>query len=355
MSQDPRDGPRQEAPAQTLGTTSSGDVVEELLRFAGPRPDAPAARFRRVARPVRAVWLEAVATEGRRRRRRRIRWAVAAAVVAVVAAVGLWRLPGVTPVARVERLDGSPGILLDGAPLGFGSRVGPGTVLDVPAGGRVALRLVTGASLRLKGESGGTRVRVVSPARLDLERGTLYLDRPSGGSAAAVTVRTDLGTVREIGTQLEVRRDLEGLRVRVREGAAEVLPGGETQTGGARLRLAAGEELRLDPGGAVARGSLAPWDPAWRWVQEVAPLFDPEGRTLAELLAWVERETGRRAELAPELPRDLLENRFHGAAVWRSPDRAPEVFLPTFGLQARRSGDGARLEIHPEPLEETPR
>jgi|GEM_PF-2634920 len=373
MSREPESrGPTSREPRDRLSESllddRPGESLGELLRLAGRRPDAPEARFRHVYRPVHAAWCEAVVEERahrRHRRRRRTAGAVLAAAVGVLLAVGLWRslperLPSVTtvsPVARVEAVQTEPGqpSISGDLPLSVGSILLADSYLEVPSGALVTLRLTGGTSLRLAGEALGTRLRLVTSGRLDLERGLLYLDRPPGTSGPPLAVHTDLGIVRELGTQLEVRRDAAGLGVSVREGAAELAPA-RAESAGATVQerpwiVAAGQELRLDPGGTVHRSRRPAWDASWAWVQAAAPPFDPEDRTLGELLAWVERETGRRAVLASTLSPDVLRHRFHGSLderTWRSPERASAIFLPAFGLRARVMGEGEWLEIHPE-------
>lgn len=166
-------------------------------------------------------------------------------------------------------------------------------------GGRLALRLASGSSVRLDEES---RVQLASDHAVVLDRGAVYVDARAVGTA--VEVRTTLGVVRDIGTQFEVRLVEEGgaaLRVRVREGEV-VLERGET-THHAGL----GEQLLMRTDGSVARSEVSVWGPEWDWVLVAAPVPPFAGQTLADFVDWLAREGGwtvrweddRLAALAP--------------------------------------------------------
>jgi hypothetical protein len=75
-------------------------------------------------------------------------------------------------------------------------------------------------------------------------------------------------------------------------------------------------------GEAIARRSVSPFGPQWNWSAEVAPPFEIEGRSLAELLRWVVRENGWHLDYATVAARNAsAEVRLHGAPV-TAPDAA---------------------------------
>lgn len=329
---------------------AEGDRIGRLLRWAGPRPVAPSERAGRVRIAVRADWLETVAG---RRRRHTIRWAgtvaaAAAATAFLVASPPGWlrrapEPPAVgAPVGRaavvqglVWRLAAPDSTGADKARLQPDDQVAAGDTLESDAGGRMALRLAAGSSLRLDVDS---RIRVLSERVFRLERGAVYLDSGlEAGTSSPVEIVTPLGSVFDIGTQFEVRVLPQALRVRVREGAISLASGAE------RHETVAGTELSLSSAGAVARRSVPTGGPTWDWVLEIAPSFELEGASLDAFLRWVSRETGRDIHFSDgaleEAARGVV---LHGSAAGLRPDQALEAVLPTCGL-AHTLADGAVL------------
>jgi hypothetical protein len=120
-----------------------------------------------------------------------------------------------------------------------------------------------------------------------------------------------------------------GLRVRVRDGLVAV------EGGGRHVVAPAGQEFVLRRDGSLVRRSLAPWGTEWRWVLEAAPPFAVEGSTVAELLAWVGRETGWRVRFEdPALAAEAGGIVLHGSLGDLAPDQVPFAVLPGAGLDA---------------------
>lgn len=314
------------------------DPIARLIRLAGARPAVAAERALRAELAVRAAWQAAVAA---RRRRLVATWGGALALAAALAlALGLaWRGPAAPPVAplagTVERLSGGAELAAaDGgvSPLLPGARLTAGGAVTTAADGRVAVRLATGASLRI---DVGSRLAFATPTRLVLERGAVYVDSQSD---VPVTVETPWGTVEERGTQFEVRVGAGAVRVRVREGGVSLSGERGTWDG------AAGDELLLTQAGELTRGNVPFHGAAWSWTQEIAPAYRLEGRTLGDFLAWFGRETGREvrwsggAEPARALPVVL-----HGSVEGLSPEQALAAVLPTCGLAHRLEGGAVTL------------
>lgn len=337
---------RHREPAPTPWDDDEGRV-EELLERAGPLPELPEEDLEAITATARSAWRscwgDAPIRETRRPGRRRL--AVAAALAATLAlAVGLgWWWRGLDPsgspelAAHLEAVSGSVALAGDavaaeipsaGQPVPAGAVIitgGPsGPPFDLE--GRVSLRLATGATVRLDAES---RLLVVSASVLELARGTVYLDTGTAVSSdARVEVRTALGTARDVGTQFMVRVEQEAMSVRVREGAVAV------ERGGATFRTGAGRQVVLHRDGRVERREAPGYGSPWEWVTAAAPPFELEGRTLAELLDWVSRETGWRVRFAD---RALAESAdgivLHGSLGGVGPDQAPFVVLPGAGLE----------------------
>jgi len=303
-----------------------GDAVS-LLRLAGPR-DAPSPEQARAARAhVHAAWRAGVR---RRRLRQGALWAAAAALVALAVAAERGgpggTEPGGPPALVLAHLDATAGLVEREDASGW-ARLAAGEAVLAPSRIRTGadgagLRAPDGRSLRLDAFS---RLRFEAPDRLTLEAGAVYLDSGRGGrSGSAFEVRTTWGTVRESGTQFEVRLETAGLRVRVREGLVTV--GGEA--------AAAGTELRLDASG-VTRRALPVHGPEWSWVLRLAPAFEMEGRSLDELVGWAAREAGWELRyLDAESQRRSREAVLHGSIRGARPDEAALAVIPTSGLRA---------------------
>lgn len=326
------------------------DPVARLVRLGGARPPVPTERAARVEARVHEAWRTGVSV---RRRRRWVSWGAGmAAAAGLLVALGLgWRIASEPPappvqVATVERVSGTV-TTGAGQPLSVGARVTLADLLRTGAGGRVALRLPAvgvdrqGPSLRLDVD---TRVRFVAASTLELERGAVYVDSgvpqndPDG--SAPVLVQTPWGEVTERGTQFEVRVGAGGVRVRVREGAVELAGLGSAGIPGRAWQAEAGAELTLATDGRLSRGTIPAHGEAWAWVQEIAPTFRLEGRTLADFLVWVERETGWRVAWAdPARAAAAASTVLHGSGEGLPPEQALAAVLPTCGLADRRDGE----------------
>ena len=214
-----------------------------------------------------------------------------------------------------------------------------GTKLRTLPGGGAALSLGDGASLRL---ASATEVQLDRPRELTLRSGTVYLDnRASLGTG--YRVGTPLGTVRDVGTQFEVRVADGSLRVRVREGQVEI------DRPGARLTGAAGEQLEIDVLGGVTRSAIATTDPEWQWAEAMAQAPEIDGRPATELFAWVARETGRRLRYAsPEVEQRAATVILHGNIRHLAPLAALDAMLATTDLEYALLGDTMEIRARAE-------
>jgi ferric-dicitrate binding protein FerR (iron transport regulator) len=193
------------------------------------------------------------------------------------------------------------------------------------ANGNTASLAWGNAILRL---DGGTRVRIASPTELSLDRGAVYVDSNRSG----VVIRTPIGSVRDIGTQFEVRLAADRMRVRVREGRVDL------QHGGATHSAAAGTELDADARGGVTEHSIAKNGAEWDWVVRAAPPIHLDGRTLAEVVATVTRDEGVKPVWSDDAARNAASMRLHGD-VPLTPEEALDTALVASGLTARTDGD----------------
>jgi ferric-dicitrate binding protein FerR (iron transport regulator) len=267
--------------------TPAADSVGTLVHSAGPRALPDSERMERARKHLRAEWRAQLA------RRRRTKWLALLAAALACTAVGLWVTQSVAPgagvqVASVTRVVGT--VLVRSAndvePLSEPRTLFAGDLLDGSGGGRVLLRWLRNADVRL---DAGSAVRLTSPGELELVRGAVYIETLSHAGPVDISVTTPAGLVRHVGTRFEVRIADGNVRVRVRDGAA-VFSGSAQRT----LTIRAGEQLLVSNGKITVKPDVPPTHPSWAWIREVAPTLDIEGRSLFEVLDALGRESGLR-------------------------------------------------------------
>ncbi|HEY3518532.1 MAG TPA: FecR family protein [Gammaproteobacteria bacterium] len=265
-------------------------LLRQLFARAEPRPQPPASDTEEIRRAVLAEW---DAVTGRRVLRRRAAFGAlaAAALVTAFVYVGGGPQPSV-PAALVAHVEQVHGVVTTatGARLGAGSGLVAGTRLD-SGDGQIGLRLASGGSLRIAPHS---RVVLVGSHEAELVAGVLYFDSEAQ-RAFEFAVITDLGRVRDVGTQFLVRLDDERLDVGVRAGFVNVTRGATSDTAGAGERLVATQATN-----DLRRDSVPTFGGDWEWAERLAPPFDTNGRTLGEFLEWFSAQTGRTVVFADD-------------------------------------------------------
>jgi ferric-dicitrate binding protein FerR (iron transport regulator) len=295
-----------------MGNSNSDDAIAALVRLAGRRPPVPEDVARRVREAVHDEWMETIG------RRRRTRWIGSAAVVAAaVATFVILQLATPQPQPAAQRM-----VVAGGQT--NGAVIYANDVYEV-ANGNTASLAWGNATLRL---DGGTRVRIASATELSLDRGAVYVDSNHSG----VVIRTPIGSVRDIGTQFEVRLAVDRMRVRVREGRVDL------QHGGATHSAAAGVELDADAHGGVTQHSIAKSGTDWEWIVRAAPPIHLDGRSLSEVVASVTRDEGLKPVWFDETSRSAASMRLHGD-VALTPEEALDTALVASGLTSRTDGD----------------
>jgi ferric-dicitrate binding protein FerR (iron transport regulator) len=295
------------------GNTNSDDAIAALVRLAGRRAPVREDAARRIREAVHDEWMETIG------RRRRTRWIGSAAVVAaavvtfVILQLTVPSPPQLTPVRLVVASGQTNGAVIYA------------NVVYEVANGNTASLAWGNAILRL---DSGTRVRIASPTELTLDHGAVYVDSHHSG----VVIHTPLGTVRNIGTQFEVRVASDRMRVRVREGRVDL------QRGGATHSAEAGVELDADAQGGVTPHSIARNGAEWDWVVRAAPPIHLDGRTLSEVVASVTRDEGVTPVWSDAASRNAASMRLHGD-VPLTPVEALDTALVASGLTSRIDGD----------------
>jgi hypothetical protein len=370
-------------PEQRARAPLDDDAIERLLGDAGRRPPIPHEDLDSIAGAARAAWQarererqshgeSADVTVAPRRapapRPRRSRalaaLALAAALAALLFGTRVWWRGGeaATPVvtttapARVAVVEASTTSLRieeAGAEraLAVGEAISAGTIVRRTSSAErangaqparaAALRLESGAVVRF---DAGTSARLVSPTRIDLLAGALYADTgpdPTGvaparrAPAAGLEIHTEAGVARDVGTRfiagLVAGSDAPTLRVLVRDGKVRV----ERDSDSALAN--AGEQITARAGAEIELGPAPSFGPEWAWVIDAAPPFEVAGRSIAEILDWVERETGwavryEDAALA-EAARGMIQQASREQIGAMRPDLAPFVLLPGANLE----------------------
>ena len=328
------------------GNSRDDAAIAAVLRRAGRRPEVPSDVMDEVKSAARAQWRWTLRAEKRRRRLRTggvIGGLLAAAALLLTIKMPPGLLPSSEPVATVEvaaKEVGGAGV--EGLPqLGDSLRAG---ALVETTGSSMAIRLLSGVAVRL---DKNTRVRLRSPSSLELLRGAVYADAgdasPTSKSEALVTVGTDLGTVRDLGTRFAVRLDDESttLEVLVRDGSIELEHGRE------KVVAEGGEALLLGSDGSLSRRQIPTSGPMWSWTLDALPSFDGEGRSVHELLVWAAHESGRQlryesAEIESIASSAILNGSYAGLSL----EEALTLGLPGAGLeQSTTAGEDELLIV----------
>jgi ferric-dicitrate binding protein FerR (iron transport regulator) len=145
-----------------------------------------------------------------------------------------------------------------------------------------------------------------------------------------LAIETPLGTVREIGTQYEVRLLGESVRIRVREGKV-------TLDDGSRVHeVPAAQELAVDEAGSMTTREIPVHGPEWDWAARIATLPNLDGASARTFLDHVAREQGWRLRFADDRTQhEAARIRIGGSIERLSLDHALDSVLPTCGMTYR--------------------
>jgi ferric-dicitrate binding protein FerR (iron transport regulator) len=309
--------------------------IEELLRQVGARDEPSADMMLEVQAAVHAEW-QSMLRARRRTRRQFISVGIAASALLAVG-VAFFGVRYVTPtpiqVGQVTRIDGHLLVRPEeqtARVMAVAQSVSTGETIQTDDRSRAALQFGDAVSLRL---DHGTIVKVAAADELVLTAGALYIDSQAQ-NPQDLTVRTDAGSVRHVGTQYEVRTHADEMVVSVREGRVMIANAAGTSSG------VAGEQIRVTPRGQIVRGTVAAHDPHWQWAAHTAPQFDINDHTLAVFLEWVARETGRKVVYASSAAQSAAnELKLRGSILGLDPDTALDAVLSTTHLHRYQTKD----------------
>lgn len=299
-------------------TQNRADPIAEVLRDAGPRQALPAYDLESLGAPALAAWEKKLARKATRRRR----FAVAALLTLVIGAGAFWRLSrSADPVAVVLAYSGEQS---NDFPVGL--EFSEGQTLTTGMDEWLTVELRDGHRVRL---DAGSILGLSSRQRIDLQLGAVYVEAAPGPLQVLA-----LGTVTEhVGTRYEVRIDGSSAVVRVREGEVQV------QSEGRVVEIGRGRRVRVSDSKDPIVEESPPFGESWAWTRRSAPEF--EGNSLPSFLDWIEAETGREVEVAPELiykpsgePISII-----GGTGGMSLEEALASVLQTAGLAHTAEGD----------------
>lgn len=324
-----------ERPETEQMTDLESDDLARVIRAAGRRPMPPQGDYDAVFAAAHGAWQMKL----RSRRRRFVAYAAAACVLVALGAALLWPLGGgnIAPVATVRLVSGDVAVFsvetgmwapLEGA--ASAPTIATGDRVRTARGAGVELELVPGTSVRL---AESTELAIGAANRLRLVAGTAYVD--TGAATRDLQFETSLGTLRDIGTQFEVRMSETGLRVRVRSGRVELRP-----SSGSRQLANAEEQLELRRDGLVARTPFPATDARWSWAEQLAVIPLPRGRAHVEYLTWIAAETGRELRFETESARLYAQTyMLDGDPSGYAPTALLEIIERSSRLEAHRSDD----------------
>ncbi len=302
-------------------------LLEAALRASGKRPQPSAAGTARAYARAQTEWQRLVLLGSNQQRARWTRWAaglIAASIASVAIFIGLWSADQVPESAAiVTRVQGFVhGAAFAAVPTALheNDNVIVGYTLETPLNGRLALRLMSGQSLRL---DHGTRLTITAANVVRLERGRIYVDSGQGNDRPRLRITTPLASLTDTGTQFQVEWLEEVLRVRVREGSVGVGAAGLTPDS---VVVAAGELISLRQDEEILRASSDNSGPAWAWVADISPGLDAWEHRLEPILQWICRELGCRLRYAGALTRELVGGvTLDGSIEGLTPEQALDV------------------------------
>ena len=322
-----------------LNELRSDDAFAELLGKASPRPAPPSMDEALIREAVHAEWQ---LVSGRQLRRRHITsFALAASVLlAVFATLNLLRAP-VSDIrnqhmATIEKQFGEINVNSRIANAVEMAAIEGGAVVETGPESGLALGWHDGGSLRID-ENSMVVFEAVNQIYLDF--GRVYFDseqsslssRPAKRGAVELSIRTDHGVLRHLGTQYMARAGADALVISVREGVVSI-------DGDIIARASAGQKFAISASGSLTINDTNGIDD-WEWVEKSTPAVNLNGRFVAEALAWVSRESGRPVRYASDAAEMVANEAQLRGNMELPPTRALDIFMMTVDLNARIEGE----------------
>jgi ferric-dicitrate binding protein FerR (iron transport regulator) len=308
------------------------NVTAQLLRLAGAPPDPSAERTARVHEAVHRAWHA-------NRRRRMIRHGATIGLLGVAAAlvIAVWMnrpsvvvAPSNQVVAICQRIQGRPIVTrahertAARQPLSVSTAIHLGDIVETDGASRAALQAADGSSVRIDRAS---HLVFLAPAAIEVTAGAVYIATSDG--SPGFEVRTVMGTIRDVGTQFEVRLAGSALRIRIRTGTVEIRRGQDIRA------ATAGTEAMVTTSSIAVR-QVQSFGADWRWTTDVAPPFAIDGRPLHVFLEHIVAEEGWTLRYSnPDVAEAARRIVLHGSVDGLKAEKALDVTLATSGLQYR--------------------
>jgi len=317
----------------------SDEAFAELLGNAPPRAAPPASDEALIREAVHAEWQK---VSGRHVRRRHITsFALAASVVlAVFVTLNLLRAPigdiRNQQMATIEKQFGEISVNSRIANAVQLAAIEGGDLLETGSESGLALGWHDGGSLRI---DENTMVEFEAVNQIYLKYGRVYFDsedgplssQPANGGAVELSIRTDHGVIRHLGTQYMTRVGADELVISVREGVVSI-------DGKVTARASAGQQFAISASGSLTINDTNGVDD-WEWVEKSTPAVNLNDHSVAEALAWVSRESGRTISYASESAEIVARQALLRGDMELPPTRALEIFMMTVDLNARIEGE----------------
>ena len=295
---------------------TTSEILPELLRHADVRENAPYATKQRIKIQLKAQWRQ----KNSQRKKRNI-WLASGSFATALSFFILMIFNGqmfseneVTNKVLLARIQGEVKTSLNHneyEPLlnsddnsekknaTYLPFLPAGTMIETLNDGLVTLTLQTGGNLRLHNNS---QLIINENNEFTLAFGTVYFDsgqddlnivnskiagsESSSSHLGAITIKTLHGNIQDIGTQFQVSSNKNTLQVSVREGLINLHNEQGTHV------VNHGFQLTEKSNGSFVKTAISPRDPKWHWVNDAAPKFSLEGKSLHQFLVWITREHG---------------------------------------------------------------
>ena len=309
------------------------EVLEALFSKVSSRKRAPQSVENEIREVLHGEWKQQ--SRNRRLIKRTLGWAIAASVVlALFLSTSLLRQTEQDVqslvLASVEKMTGNVFVQKAGgqnARLFDSVQVLAGNELSTAQGSRISLTWANGESIRV---DENCRVTFISESEIELLSGRVYID--SAGArikGKAFGIRTPSGLVSHVGTQYITGNAVGSVTVIVREGEVS-FGSGEDKTVARQ-----GQKLHISGDGDRTVTPIPVYGEDWQWIEQLAPPFNMDGRTMQLFLEWVGRETGRKIEYdSVETEFLAAQTQLHGKVDFE-PLRAMELILQTSDLTAQ--------------------
>lgn len=265
-------------------SNATDQAMRKLLKTVGPRVEPDPERTERVRQSVQNAWRESIPSKSYIKPF----WAsgIAATFAMVIFGNDIWQqivTPDVAPpIAKTEIVRGTVDTVVNSETirLAVDSDLLPGSIINTSPDAGITLDLAGTHQVRV---DENTSLELLSATELSLTRGRIYIDSADNPGDPAIFVRTPFGSATDVGTQFSVALDSMAVSVSVREGLVDLMSTTSDQV----LRASLGQQLTVNQAGEFVSKDIPIFGDRWSWISPLTPMFEPEGKTLADFLEWI--------------------------------------------------------------------